>query len=615
MPADWSAGAADEDDMAYLTFRQPDTGGLFHVRILPPSADDFLSFDAFDEALLSLSLSGYSYNEAEWFGQNGYTFAVNTPINGQPVRGMIGRLPDQRLIIAIGVEPQFTHIMNSLTFSADSPPNPPTYSSIWNNTLPAPIESPFDAPEPRIAGLSATEEQVLAVDAARGVVEFDATTGGLIGVYPFLNPSTPTGIAALPNGEVIIGDSVCRCLQRLTAARQWGESFGSFAGNAPFSLMVSPSGSLYAVDSTDEGYVLRIFLGGTDREIPMNFNAAAPPLIAVGMDQVYVIEWLQSLIDNQTSGAVSLIQDGVPMLQYWLPFTPEEVSAASVSADGHLVLALSDGRVMQADETGNLTQLFADSPTPRAITFQNDQLYLARNDGSIIARSLNAPPERRGSPILQPDVPVQGTVSDLISGQRWTFEGEAGQVVTLSATDLQRRDTVDMALRLLSPNGSELAYNDDQLGVDLFGIFDAQIPDLVLPETGTYTVIVEHVGGSGTYTLGLTADRRFALENSGVTLRGELQDVFPVQRWVFSGQRGQVVTFTMTATGGTLDPALELLLTDGRTLAYNDDGADPELGTNAQLFRITLPADGDYVLEASRFEGSGEYSIVAVVNN
>ena len=170
-----------------------------------------------------------------------------------------------------------------------------------------------------------------------------------------------------------------------------------------------------------------------------------------------------------------------------------------------------------------------------------------------------------------------------------------------------------MALRLNAPDGSLVAENDDQLGDELFGVYDAQISDITLPQTGTYTVTVEVAQGSGTYTLGISSPQPLELTEDGVTtIRGRLQDVFPVQRWVFTGTAGEVLTFTLTAENGTLDPVLTVLKPGGALLAYNDDARDPELGVNAQITQVTLPADGDYIIEAGRFEGAGEYRLVIV---
>jgi hypothetical protein len=81
---------------------------------------------------------------------------------------------------------------------------------------------------------------------------------------------------------------------------------------------------------------------------------------------------------------------------------------------------------------------------------------------------------------------------------------------------------------------------------------------------------------------------------------------------MFQASAGDSLTFTMLTTTGDLDPLLELLDPVGRRLAFNDDTNDPDLGVNAQIAGVMLPEDGVYVLEASRYEGTGRYEIVIV---
>ncbi|HLU10590.1 MAG TPA: pre-peptidase C-terminal domain-containing protein, partial [Oceanobacillus sp.] len=499
---------------------------------------------------------------------------------------------------------------NSIVFSARSAPTPPSYSLIWHSQMPQTNEAPD------IVGLAYSPlGHLYVVDAQQGVSVFDATSGIFLISYPFLNPTQPTSIAIDSNGVVYIGDAICRCLQVL-ANRAWREPVGSFGEGAPFHFSIAPDNTLYAIDRSEEGFTARVLSGG-ERAIPLNFNAAAPPLLTVDRTgNVRVIEWLSSLIDNQINGAISLLEGDTFSLQSWLEIAPDFVTDVAADPSGHVVLALTDGRIAMVDSTGTLSEIAHEESAPRAIAFSPDgTLFVAREDGAIAARSTSAPPERMGDGTIIHDLPVQGTLTEGSASHEWHYEGTAGEQITISAVDLTRTDALDMALRLIGPDGGERAYNDDQLGVDLYGRFDAQIVDFVLRDTGTYTIVVEWVRGAGTYTLGVSNNRHFELNpDVAARLEGHLQDVFPTQRWVFDGRAGQVVTFTMLAESGNLDPALELIQPGGSTLAYNDDAANPDLGTDAQLFRIQLPDDGVYVLEASRFDGTGRYSIVGLLN-
>jgi hypothetical protein len=445
---------------------------------------------------------------------------------------------------------------------------------------------------------------------------FDASSGTFLVTYPFLNPTQPTGIAIDSNGIVYIGDTICRCLQVL-ANRVWREPMGSFAEGAPFHLSIAPSDTLYAIDRSGEGYTVRVLAGESESTVPLNFNAAAPPLLTVdSVGNVKVIEWLASLIDNQISGAVSSLGDDALSLRHWLEISPNFVNDIATDPGARLVLALADGRITMVNEEGALSEIAREDSAPRAIAFSPDgTLYVAREDGVVVARSTSTSPEQMGDGTIIQDIPVQGTLAVGNASHEWRYVGTAGDQISISAVDLTRTDALDMAVRLIGPDGGERAYNDDQLGADLYGRFDAQIRDFVLRDAGTYTIVVEWIQGAGTYTLGISTNRHFELSaDVAARLEGHLQDVFPTQRWVFDGRAGQVVTFTMFGESGNLDPALELIQPGGATLAYNDDAANPDLGIDAQLFRVQLPDDGAYVLEASRFDGTGNYSIVGVLN-
>ena len=213
-------------------------------------------------------------------------------------------------------------------------------------------------------------------------------------------------------------------------------------------------------------------------------------------------------------------------------------------------------------------------------------------------------------------MPAQAIIGEALPSQSFTYDGRAGEVITVNATDLQRTDTLDMALTLVGPDGTSLGENDDQQGADLYNVFDSQLPAVTLPADGEYTITVSPVGGEGTVTVGVSPDRLVTLSDAEPTrLTGAIQDVFPAQRWVFDGRAGQTLTITMIAQSGDLDPRLELFTADGRRLALNDDAAeDLTLGVNAQLFRIPLPRDERYVLKAGRYEGTGTYELLFVPN-
>ncbi|MCS7070425.1 MAG: PPC domain-containing protein, partial [Anaerolinea sp.] len=414
-----------------------------------------------------------------------------------------------------------------------------------------------------------------------------------------------------------MADSVCRCLLRLHLDGIWLDPVGAFGPNAPLRLVAHPDGSLVALDRQSTGYALQFLNGERSETLPLSFNAAAPPLIGVRADgSTVVIEWLSSLMDSSISGAFFSITHQTAQLIRWLPFTPEQVRDIAVLNSGQIVFALADGTIAVENIPGQFDSLLRLPAPARRLSIDDDgTLYVLLDDDQIAAYSNRGRLSRTGSPVLVSGVPVVGSVSQSASTQQWQYHGTAGERVTINAIHPGSGIGLDVALRLFAPDGRELGYNDDHLGPDLNGIYDAQIREFILPETGTYLVQVEWVQFSGSYVLLLARDHTFAPQiDAPIALNGRIFDVQPVERWVFNGSAGTALTVTMIAETGNLDPTLKLIDPYGVPLAYNDDGRDPELGTNAQIFRVTLPVSGQYVIEASRYAGSGSYTLYVVVN-
>lgn len=104
---------------------------------------------------------------------------------------------------------------------------------------------------------------------------------------------------------------------------------------------------------------------------------------------------------------------------------------------------------------------------------------------------------------LTPGQVVRGTISMENKFDVYTFEGTAGQVVTIDM--LKTQGTLDTNLFLISPSNLEAARNDDAVA----GVTDSRINAFTLPESGQYIIIATHYGTvygatTGTYQLTLT---------------------------------------------------------------------------------------------------------------
>ena len=235
-----------------------------------------------------------------------------------------------------------------------------------------------------------------------------------------------------------------------------------------------------------------------------------------------------------------------------------------------------------------------------------------------------------------------GTITDDNVEDIYTFTGTAGDTVTIEMT---ATDTLDTLLLLLGPDNQEVAFSDD---FDPEISFDAAIVDFVLPVDGTYTIIATRYDAGdfsteGDYTLSLTVEGAAPPNDTDTTPPDDtdtdttpapttdgqvLSADMPVQgtinaenlddRYVFTGEAGEIVTISMVATGGGLDPYLSLLNAEGVEIAFNDDNIKA-IGNDALILQFKLPADGTYTVVATRYgafygQSAGDYELTLVRN-
>jgi hypothetical protein len=220
---------------------------------------------------------------------------------------------------------------------------------------------------------------------------------------------------------------------------------------------------------------------------------------------------------------------------------------------------------------------------------------------------------------------VTGVLSDQHYEDRWTFAGQGGDVITLvMGRTVDEPGGLDGYLILLGPDGTTLQEVDDTQ--------DSVMPALEnyeLPADGIYTAVATRFGFAngisvGEYTLTLTK-----VESGGAGVpEGEGGRTAP--RWVtgglppglhrisyldpvdgtiapddfddwfiFRGHADDVITLRMAARSGDLDPFLILTDASGYELAHNDDAAGDT--KDAAITDFTLPADGTYLIRATRY--------------
>lgn len=141
------------------------------------------------------------------------------------------------------------------------------------------------------------------------------------------------------------------------------------------------------------------------------------------------------------------------------------------------------------------------------------------------------------------------SIGDEVSGtfgeaavRYYSFEARAGDVIDVSVNSASM---VDTQVSITGPNGLELAYDDD----GGFG-FDPEIEELLLPETGTYNLLVTPYipGDDGEFMLSITDNALASLENVVQVVR--LSDKNEEGVVVFEGLAGERVRLTVNVIAG-----------------------------------------------------------------
>ncbi len=217
---------------------------------------------------------------------------------------------------------------------------------------------------------------------------------------------------------------------------------------------------------------------------------------------------------------------------------------------------------------------------------------------------------------------VSGTITDTVYEQRFTFEGNAGDVVSIEVEAVD--GSLDTTLALLGPDGELLIENDD---ID-FTSTNSAIIDFELPTTGRYTIVVSRFNGEdgrsvGDFSLRLNTSDAPSVDspsepvliNFNESIIGQITDRNFENTYTFEANAGDVVTIEVRSDQGSdLDANLTLIGPDGAILTANDD-RDLFNGDLDPIIRnFELPSDGTYTIIVGRYLGdeglsTGEYTL------
>lgn len=172
--------------------------------------------------------------------------------------------------------------------------------------------------------------------------------------------------------------------------------------------------------------------------------------------------------------------------------------------------------------------------------------------------------------------------SDVISQTLWTFEGQAGDIVTLRLESLNQ--DFDPFLTLLTAEGQELASDDNSAGNN-----NARLHGYVLPAGDTYLVRVGRPG-RGAYRLQFTQETPQPLGDSFQ----QIANLADVTIWSFEGRAGQIFNITLDRVRGEYTPQLTLMSAKGQEVRRDDNYGG---NSSAGLENVVLAADGLYLVK------------------
>lgn len=188
----------------------------------------------------------------------------------------------------------------------------------------------------------------------------------------------------------------------------------------------------------------------------------------------------------------------------------------------------------------------------------------------------------------------------------WAFSGTAGQNISLVLKPLQH--TLDVILNVYSPDGTRLVALDEGFSGD-----PEVVSGLVLPVTGTYTIVVSNFGSTGgAYALSLNrgGEQTANFYDAGDLVYGQTRRetlrINEAHAWFFQAQTGDEVRLKATPLSDNLDLDMWLIDPTINLLAT----ADLSLAGEPEMIEQTIPTDGQYLVLVREFSGqSGSYEI------
>jgi len=367
--------------------------------------------------------------------------------------------------------------------------------------------------------LSANGGTIFVSDAEKGIWTLNPA-GETLSIDRPSAISTFGGFAVLANNTRYVADPTSHTIwrirgndvQRLAGGRE-GTQRGAFGAGHP-RLIAFPEELIYALDETENGVRIQIFnrtgqaLTAWELDRILGYRIDAPIMTADSGGYAYIV-------GRNTNGIAILNPNGSILRQNIAAaaLAGVEVTAITVDRFVNFYVATRDQGVFRLNSDGLLQGVIGEpydgaSPPklgqlakPVALVLAGDSALLYVVDAEpypqVVSFSLNGDRAldlksgtREGGAIA-PGARVLGAITPSAFVWEYHFEGQRGQIITITMSALD--STLDPYLALLNFEGKPLFGIDDTRAADL-GRFDARIAEYRLPYTGSYRIQATRFG-------------------------------------------------------------------------------------------------------------------------
>lgn len=260
--------------------------------------------------------------------------------------------------------------------------------------------------------------------------------------------------------------------------------------------------------------------------------------------------------------------------------------------DGTLTVINSDGEIFAEAEARGVA-----GDESLTIVYPDDDVYrtLVRGAESTLGSYTVSLRSAVVTPIAI-GTTQSGAIDDPSEVDAYSFGGSTDEIVSIT---LSPDAGLDGQLSVVDPNADQLASLDD-----LKDQAATETITLILPQGGSYTVLVRGFVSTGSYTLTVDASVIDAIEY-GDSRDGSIDDPQAFDAYTFLGSQGEVPTITVVPAA-SLNVVVEVIdPTGGETQVVDANGPGAVEG-----FTLTLPEDRDYFIRIRGASGStGTYEL------